>query len=194
VGRSGSVGPPEATLLRDDRRRAPGGCRSHRRPRGEPSQVATRSCTAWEHNVNDRVNRRLGEMASHLAGSAATLAGCFSGKHSTSGPGRQRESLRDQWKSDLIGPDGKPVTGRLQLQHSAGYVIAAARFRLVNDLGGLLGRRLDSVLISRPRTYMAGGALFAVPVLCASVRSLRKWRDVRPAEAKRGHVAGGGDA
>ena len=74
------------------------------------------------------------------------------------------------------------------------------------------------VLISRRRTYMVGGALFAVPVvmifakegryglitnaeqlgvlfgaLCAGVRGLRKWRDVRPAEAK-GHVAGGGDA
>ena len=83
------------------------------------------------------------------------------------------------------------------------------RYRL-DDLGAMLGRLLDSVLISRLRTCAAAGMIFMIPVemifsreglyglvtnaeqlavlftaTCASVRGLRKWRGVRPPEAKK---------
>lgn len=123
--------------------------------------------------------------------------------------GRQRAYLREAWDSDLLTEDGVPLSLARRLRHVAGYIPAAIRYRL-DDLGIVLGRLLDAVLISRRRTYVAAGALFAIPVemifshaglyglvtnagqlavlfaaLCASVRGLRKWRGVGPPEVKR---------
>ena len=122
--------------------------------------------------------------------------------------GRQRAYLREAWDSDLLNEDGVPLSLPRQLRHVAGYIPAAIRYRL-DDLGAVLGRLLDVVLISRRRTYTAAGALFAIPVdmifshaglyglvtnagqlavffaaLCACVRELRKWRGVGPPEKK----------
>jgi len=124
--------------------------------------------------------------------------------------GRKRAYLREAWDSDLLDEDGSFLPLPTRLCHVAGYIFASVRYRL-DDVGILLGCWLDSVLISRNRTYAAAGAAFTIPAamifsrsglyglianaealavifaaLCASIRRLRKWRGVRPPEAKKG--------
>ncbi len=128
---------------------------------------------------------------------ALKLAGC------------QRAYLWEAWSSDLLDHDGVPLPLSSRLRYAAGYLPAALRYRL-DDLGGVLGRLLDGVLISRRRTWAAATALVAIPVemifsheglygfvtradqlavivaaMCASVRALRKLRCVTPPSKKR---------
>jgi hypothetical protein len=126
--------------------------------------------------------------------------------------GRRRSRLRDEWKSDLTGPDGEPVPPWLQLRHVAGYMIAALRYRMVNDLGDALGRVLDAILASRVRTAVVAFTLVAIQAgailrlrglsgllagadqpaalagaLALAIRWLRNCRGVRPTKrARRG--------
>jgi hypothetical protein len=124
--------------------------------------------------------------------------------------GRRAIDLSEQWRADFYEPDGQPVPVSRQLRHARGYVIAAIRYRLVNDLGSGLGKRLDVVLVSRRRTFIVVGSLFASPVvmvlcnegvyglvtraesLCGIggllglvVQSAREWRGVHPPSWKR---------
>jgi hypothetical protein len=124
--------------------------------------------------------------------------------------GRRRSRLGAEWRSDLYDTDGRPIPVLRQLRHVAGYMIAAVRYRLVNDLGDALGRLLDAILVSRTRTRAVVVPLLAIPVamvffrqglyglianagslgvlgggLWAAVRGLRAWRNVqlpRPTE------------
>lgn len=141
-------------------------------------------------------SRRESNLARQATGVALFLAG------------RKRADLRDAWRSDLLTQDGKFIPVRKQLRHVVGYLGAAVRYRLVNDLGGILGRLLDSVLISRGRTRGLAAILYTVPVamvlaragiyglitnagslgaigagLWAAVRGLRAWRGVQPPSA-----------
>jgi hypothetical protein len=119
--------------------------------------------------------------------------------------GHRRAHLRDAWKSDLLNEDGTPVPMPRQMRHVAGYVVAAIRYRLVNDLGYVLGRLLDAILISRRRTramvvpisvsqvvmVFAHQGLYGLVtnveqfaalggILCAAVLGARAWRGVQP--------------
>jgi hypothetical protein len=69
--------------------------------------------------------------------------------------GHRRAHLRDAWRSDLFTEDGQYIPIRRQLRHGAGYLIAAVSYRLVNDLGAVLGRHLDSMLASRAQTRLS---------------------------------------
>jgi hypothetical protein len=127
--------------------------------------------------------------------------------------GHRRAYLRAAWRSDLLTQDGRYISVRRQLRHGAGYLIAAINYRLVNDLGGMLGRRLDSALASRTQTRAIVSCLYALPVamilsrqglyglvtnvaqlsiiaaaLAAGLRWLRSWRGVKP--PKRGPESG----
>jgi hypothetical protein len=127
--------------------------------------------------------------------------------------GRRRAHLRAAWQSDLLTQDGQYISVRRQLRHGAGYLLAAVNYRLVNDLGGVLGRRLDSALVSRTQTRAIVSCLYALPVamilsrqgfyglvtnaeqlsilaaaLAAGLRWLRSWRGVKP--PKRGPESG----
>jgi hypothetical protein len=119
--------------------------------------------------------------------------------------GQRRAYLGDAWRSDLLTQDGQYIPIRRQLRHGAGYLIAAVNYRLVNDLGGALGRLLDSVLVSRMWTRTVVTCLYTLPVsmilsrqglyglvtnagqlailaagLGAALRWLRRWRGVEP--------------
>jgi hypothetical protein len=78
--------------------------------------------------------------------------------------GHRRAHLRDAWRSDLFTEDGQYIPIRRQLRHGAGYLIAAVSYRLVNDLGAVLGRHLDSMLASRAQTRAVVTCLYALPV------------------------------
>jgi DNA-binding CsgD family transcriptional regulator len=119
--------------------------------------------------------------------------------------GRRRAHLRDAWLSDLYDEKGKLLPIPTQLRHVTGYLVAAIRYRLVNDLGDALGKVLDGILVSRIRTAVVVISLFAAPTemliarqglygliandvqlgviasaLCVAVKSARAWRGVRP--------------
>ena len=123
--------------------------------------------------------------------------------------GRQRAYLREAWDSDLLDENGVPLSLSKRLRHVAGYIRASIRYR-IDDLAAVLGHALDAVLISQRHTRAIVGALFGIPVemifsreglyglvtnaealavlftaLCASVRWLRKWRDVAPPKEKK---------
>jgi hypothetical protein len=124
--------------------------------------------------------------------------------------GQRRAYLHDAWRSDLFAQDGQYISIRRQLRHGAGYLIAAVRYRLVNDFGSALGQLLDSVLASRAWTRMVVTCLYAIPVamvlarqgsyglvtnaeqfavlaagLGAGLRWLRRWRGVEPPKRDR---------
>jgi hypothetical protein len=123
---------------------------------------------------------------------------------------RRAHYLHEAWKADLFGGDGTPPTTWRQLRHAAGYILAAVRFRLVNDLGTAAGRPLDAVLASRAWTAVVSMAIMAVQIgailrldglsgllanadkpaalataLWLGIRWLRKWRGVRPQKRAR---------
>lgn len=125
--------------------------------------------------------------------------------------GRRRAHLRDAWLSDLYDEKGKLLPFPAQLRHVTGYLVAAIRYRLVNDLGDALGRVLDGILVSRVRTALVVVSLFAAPAemfitrqglyglvandaqlgvivsaLCVAVKSARAWRGVRPPKQDKG--------
>jgi Bacterial regulatory proteins, luxR family len=125
--------------------------------------------------------------------------------------GHRRAHLRDAWLSDLYDEKGELLPIPTQLRHVAGYLVAAIRYRLVNDLGDALGRVLDGLLVSRVRTAVVVVSLFAVPAqmfitrqglyglvandaqlgviasaLFVAVKSARAWRGVRPPKRDKG--------
>jgi len=120
--------------------------------------------------------------------------------------GHRRAYLRDAWRADMYVQDSDQLLplGR-RLRHGAGFLIAAAGYRLINDLGGMLGRLLDAILVSRPWTKAVITCLYAIPVvmvlsrqgayglvtnadqlallatgLGAGLHGLRRWRGVKP--------------
>ena len=118
---------------------------------------------------------------------------------------RRRAYLRTAWRSDLINQDGQYISVRRQLRHGSGYLIAAVKYRLVNDLGEIVCRRLDLVLASRCQTRTIVTFLYTVPIgtivykqglyglvldadqlsifalaLAGGLRWLRRWRGVKP--------------
>jgi hypothetical protein len=163
----------------------------------EPSWASVLATTArlWieRQKLGRRSTRRESDLARRVTGLALFLAG------------HQRADLHDAWRSDLLTQDGQFIRIHKQLRHVSGYLIAAIRYRLVNDLGGALSRQLDAVLISRGRTRTICVLLYAIPVamvlrhegtyglvsnaeqlaiiaagLATGVRGLRKWRGVQP--------------
>lgn len=101
--------------------------------------------------------------------------------------GSHRANLRDAWMSDLLAEDGSPLPLPSQLRHVAGYVPAAIRYRLVNDLGGVLkhlinhlggvlGRWLDAILVSRGRTRAVVMSMFAIRLRwCSPIKACSGW-------------------
>jgi hypothetical protein len=186
--------PPDAERLLEPHHKAAG------RPAEEPSWpvVLTTTFRLWleRRRLKRPPRRRESNLARQATGLALFLAG------------RKRADLHDAWRSDLVTQDGRFIPVRQQLRHVAGYMVAVLRYRLVNDLGGILGRLLDSVLISRARTRAISSAGYTVPVamvlaragiyglvtnagslgvigggLWAAVRALRAWRGVQPPRA-----------
>jgi hypothetical protein len=79
--------------------------------------------------------------------------------------GQRRAYLRDAWRADLYADDGRRLSAWRRSRHSTGYVIAAINYRLINDLGGVLSRLLDAVLVSRSRTRVVIACLYLVPIV-----------------------------
>ena len=139
------------------------------------------------------VARRESSLTRQMTGVALVIAG------------HRREYLREAWRADLYGQDGRYLSVKRQLRHGAGYLIAAVKYRLLNDLGGTLVRLLDAMLVSRMWTWTVITCVYAVPVamilsrqgsyglienvgglavmagaLGAGLRWLRRWRGVQP--------------
>jgi hypothetical protein len=120
--------------------------------------------------------------------------------------GQRRAYLREAWRADMYLQDSDQILplGR-RLRHGAGFLVAAVGYRLINDLGGMLGRLLDAILVSRPWTKAVITCLYAIPVvmvlsrqgayglvtnadqlallatgLGAGLHGLRRWRGVKP--------------
>ena len=49
------------------------------------------------------------------------------------------------------------------MRHALGYMIAALKYRLVNDLGGFFGRKLDVALASRACTSVVATFVLCIP-------------------------------
>ena len=78
--------------------------------------------------------------------------------------GQRRAYLRDAWRADLYADEGRRLSAWRRSRHSAGYVVAAINYRLINDLGEALCRLLDAVLVSRAWTRAVIAWLFLVPI------------------------------
>lgn len=139
-----------------------------------------------------RVLQRESDLTRQMTGIALFIAG------------RRRAYLRTAWRSDLINQDCNYISVRRQLRHGSGFLIAAVKYRLINDLGEMLGRRLDLILASRTQTRAIVTCLYAIPVamilsrqglyglvfdagqlsifaiaLAGGLRRLRTWRGVK---------------
>jgi hypothetical protein len=88
--------------------------------------------------------------------------------------GQRRAYLQDAWRADLYADDGRRLSAWRRSRHSAGYVVAAINYRLINDLGEALCRLLDAVLVSRAWTRAVIVCLFLVP--CHNPRQSRRVR------------------
>jgi hypothetical protein len=119
--------------------------------------------------------------------------------------GQQRAYMGAEWRADMYGQDGQLLPMARRLRVGAGDLRAAVGYRLINDLGGILGRLLDAILVSRAWTNAVITCLYAIPVvmvlsrqgayglvtnadqlavaatgLGASLHGLRRWRGVKP--------------
>ena len=122
--------------------------------------------------------------------------------------GRQRSSLRDEWRSHLAGETGRGLPSGQRIRAALGFVVAAVRCR-VQDAADAGWRLAEAVLKSRPWSNIivfvptgvaaivilchdgAAGTLAAYGSIAALggslymlIRAGRSYRDVKPPEPK----------